>query len=56
MSVLINMPMPSCCLFCPLSNSTGCRLTNPPIIMTINEMLVERPDWCPLVPVSEEED
>ena len=52
MSVLIKgMEMPSCCMFCPLSNSTGCGLSNPPIIMTSKEMLAGRPDWCPLVPV-----
>ena len=45
------MEMPSCCMFCPLSNSAGCGLSNPPIIMTSKEMLAGRPDWCPLVPV-----
>ena len=45
------MEMPSCCMFCPLSNSCGCGLTNPPILMTSKEMLAGRPDWCPLVPV-----
>lgn len=54
MSVLINMPMPTCCMFCPLSSSAGCRLTNPPIIMTTREMLSGRPDWCPLVAVPED--
>lgn len=45
------MEMPSCCMFCPLSNSAGCGLSNPPIIMTSKEMLAGHPDWCPLVPV-----
>lgn len=54
MSVLIRgMEMPSCCMFCPISNNVGCGLTNPPIIMTSKEMLAGRPDWCPLVPVPE---
>lgn len=52
MSILIRgMKMPSCCIFCPVSNSFGCGLSNPPIIMTQEEMLADRPDWCPLVPV-----
>lgn len=52
MSILITgMEMPSCCMFCPLSNSAGCGLTNPPVLMTSKEMLADRPDWCPLVPV-----
>lgn len=51
MGVYINMEMPSCCMFCPLSNSCGCGLTNPPVLMTSKEMLADRPDWCPLVPV-----
>ena len=52
MSILIKgMDMPSCCMFCPVSNSAGCGLSNPPIIMTSKEMLAGRPDWCPLVPV-----
>ena len=45
------MEMPSCCMFCPLSNNCGCGLTNPPVLMTSKEMLADRPDWCPLVPV-----
>ena len=45
------MEMPSCCMFCPLSNSCGCGLTNPPVLMTSKEMLADRPDWCPLVSV-----
>lgn len=45
------MEMPSCCMFCPISNSAGCGLSNPPIIMTSKEMLAGHPDWCPLVPV-----
>ena len=45
------MEMPSCCMFCPISNSSGCGMTNPPILMTSKEMLADRPDWCPLVPV-----
>lgn len=52
MSVLIRgMEMPSCCMFCPVSNSIGCGLTNPPIVMTSKEMLAGRPDWCPLVSI-----
>lgn len=50
MSVLVRgAEMPSCCMFCPISNAVGCRLTNPPVIMTTREMLAGRPDWCPLV-------
>ena len=48
---VIGMKTPSCCMFCPVSNSVGCGLANPPIIMTSKEMLAGRPDWCPLVPV-----
>ena len=52
MDILIRgMEMPSCCMFCPVSNSIGCGLTNPPVCMTSKEMLAGRPDWCPLVPV-----
>ena len=52
MGIYINgMEMPSCCMFCPLSNSVSCGLTNPPVLMTSKEMLTDRPDWCPLVPV-----
>ena len=54
MSVYIqSMEMPSCCMFCPVSNSVGCGLANPPIIMTSKEMLAGRPDWCPLIEVPE---
>ena len=50
MSLLIRgMEMPSCCMFCPLSNSCGCGLNNPPVLMTSKEMIADRPDWCPLV-------
>ena len=50
MSILIRgMAMPSCCMFCFLSNSFGCGLAYPPIIMTTKEMLAGRPDWCPLI-------
>ena len=45
------MEMPLCCMFCPLSNSCGCGLTNPPVLMTSKEMLADRPDWCPLVSI-----
>lgn len=52
MSILIKgMEMPTCCMFCPISNNVGCGLTNPPVIITSKEMLAGRPDWCPLVPV-----
>lgn len=54
MSVYIqSMEMPSCCMFCPVSNSVGCGLANPPIIMTSKEMLAGHPNWCPLVSVPE---
>ena len=46
------MDMPSCCMFCPISNASGCGLMNPPVLMTSKEMLADRPDWCPLVPVT----
>lgn len=49
--IIHGMGMPSCCMFCPLSNGAGCGLTNPPVLMTSKEMLAHRPDWCPLVPV-----
>ena len=45
------MKMPSCCMFCPISNASGCGMMNPPVLMTSKEMLADRPDWCPLVPV-----
>ena len=45
------MDMPSCCMFCPISNASGCGMMNPPVLMTSKEMLADRPDWCPLVPV-----
>lgn len=45
------MEMPNCCMFCPFSNSSGCGLMNPPVLMTSKEMLADRPDWCPLVSV-----
>ena len=45
------MEMPSCCMFCPISNATGCGLMNPPVLMTSKEMLQGRPDWCPLLSV-----
>ena len=45
------MKMPSCCMFCPISNAIGCGMMNPPVLMTSKEMLADRPDWCPLVPV-----
>lgn len=49
MNVLIKgMEMPSCCMFCPISNFSGCGLM---VLMTTEEMLADRPDWCPLVPV-----
>ena len=52
MSVLIKgMEMPSCCMFCTISNSSGCGMMNPPVLMTTKEMLADRPDWCPLVPI-----
>lgn len=52
MSVLIKgMEMPSCCMFCPISNFSGCGLMNPPVLMTSKEMLADRPDWCPLIEV-----
>lgn len=52
MSMLIRgAKMPSCCMFCPISNATGCGLMNPPVIMTTREMLAGRPDWCPLVEI-----
>ena len=47
------MKMPSCCMFCPLSNCAGCGLTNPPVLLTQKEMLADRPDWCPLVPAAD---
>ena len=52
MSILIKgMKMPSCCMFCPISNSSGCGLMNPPVLMTSKEMLADRPDWCPLIEI-----
>lgn len=52
MSVLIRgAKAPSCCMFCPISNASGCGLTNPPVIMTTREMLADRPDWCPMVDI-----
>jgi len=45
------MKMPSCCMFCPISNASGCGMMNPPVLMTSKEMLADRPDWCPLVPI-----
>lgn len=52
MSVYIkSMEMPSCCMFCPVSDSIGCGLTNPPFCMTTKEMLADRPNWCPLVSI-----
>ena len=47
------MEMPSCCMFCPISNSSGCGLMNPPVLMTSKEMLADRPDWCPLIEIQE---
>jgi len=53
MDVLVKgMKMPSCCMFCPISNASGCGMMNPPVLMTSKEMLADRPDWCPLVPVT----
>lgn len=55
MDVLIKgMEMPSCCMFCPISNSSGCGMMNPPVLMTTKEMLADRPDWCPLLPLPNE--
>lgn len=52
MSVLIRgAKAPSCCMFCSISNASGCGLTNPPVIMTTREMLAGRPDWCPMVDI-----
>ena len=52
MSIIIQgMEMPSCCMFCTISNSSGCGMMNPPVLMTTKEMLADRPDWCPLLPL-----